>query len=44
MSRIVEDYTPRKGVKKTRQGQGRGSKFGVKNSKKYYVKKKRGQG
>jgi hypothetical protein len=44
MSKIVEDYTPRKGLKKTRQGQGRGSKFGMKNSKKYYVKKKRGQG
>lgn len=44
MSKIVEDYTPRKGLKKTRQGLGRGSKFGMKNSKKYYVKKKRGQG
>ena len=42
--KIANEYTPRKGVKKTRQGQGRGSKFGNKNSKKYYVKKKRGQG
>ena len=44
MGRVIEEYAPRKGLKKTRQGQGRGSKFGTKNSKKYYVKKKRGQG
>ena len=39
-----DDYKPRKGIKKTRQGSGRGSKFGNKGSKKYYRKKKRGQG
>jgi len=42
--KIFSDYTPKKGVKKTRQGDGRGSKFGNKCSKKYYKKKKRGQG
>jgi len=31
-------------VKKTRQGLGRGTKWGTKNSKKYYKKKYRGQG
>ena len=30
--------------KKTRQGMGRGTKWGTKNSKKYYKKKHRGQG
>tara|TARA_R110002020_G_scaffold373546_1_gene585074 strand:- start:74 stop:205 length:132 start_codon:yes stop_codon:yes gene_type:complete len=39
-----DEFSPRKGIKKTRQGQGRGSKFGSKGSKKYYRKKKRGQG
>jgi len=39
-----DEYYPRKGQKKTRQGQGRGSKFGMKGSKRYYRKKKRGQG
>jgi len=39
------DYSPvRKKAKKTRQGQGKGSKFGNIGSKKYYRKKKRGQG
>jgi len=39
------DYEPsNKKPKKTRLGQGRGSKFGIKGSKKYYRKKKRGQG
>ncbi len=42
--RYTDEYNPRKGEKKTRQGFGRGSKFGIKNSKKYYRKKKRGQG
>jgi hypothetical protein len=35
---------PQKHVKKTRQGLGRGTKWGNKNSKKYYKKKPRGQG
>ena len=35
---------PQKHVKKTRQGLGRGTKWGNKNSKKYYKKKSRGQG
>ena len=34
----------KKNVKKTRQGLGRGTKWGTKNSKKYYKKKYRGQG
>tara|TARA_R100000655_G_scaffold109980_1_gene166773 strand:- start:3636 stop:3770 length:135 start_codon:yes stop_codon:yes gene_type:complete len=38
------EYKPRKGGKKTRQGTGRNSKFGIKGSKKYYRKKPRGQG
>jgi len=41
---INDEYKPKKSEKKTRQGQGRGSKFGIKGSKKYYRKKKRGQG
>jgi len=32
-------YTPTKHKKKTRQGHGRGTKFGNKGSKKFYVKK-----
>ena len=35
---------PKRRVKKTRQGLGRGTKWGNKNSKKYYKKKPRGQG
>ncbi len=42
--KYTDEYSPRKNGKKTRQGQGRGSKFGLKGSKKYYRKKKRGQG
>lgn len=38
------EYIPTKSLKKTRQGQGRGTKFGIKGSKKYYKKKYRGQG
>lgn len=38
------NYIPTKSIKKTRQGLGRGSKFGWKGSKKYYRKKYRGQG
>ena len=33
-----------KKLKKTRQGAGRGTKWGNKGSKKHYVKKYRGQG
>jgi len=36
--------TQRRGPKKTSIGQGRGSKFGVKGSKKRYRKAYRGQG
>ena len=36
--------TRRRGPKKTFQGQGRGSKFGTKGSKKRYRKSYRGQG
>ena len=36
--------TRRYGPKKTFQGQGRGSKFGIKGSKKRYRKEYRGQG
>tara|TARA_R100001510_G_C7656816_1_gene217298 strand:+ start:8303 stop:8446 length:144 start_codon:yes stop_codon:yes gene_type:complete len=32
------------GKKKTRQGQSVNTKYGTKNSKKYYKKRKRGQG
>ena len=31
-------------IKKTRQGAGKGTKLGNKNSKKHYIKKYRGQG
>lgn len=41
---IKDEYKPRKKGKVTRQGQGHCSKFGTKGSKKYYRKKKRGQG
>tara|TARA_R110002051_G_scaffold321801_1_gene410469 strand:- start:111 stop:245 length:135 start_codon:yes stop_codon:yes gene_type:complete len=44
MIKIYNEHIAKKGEKKTRQGQGRGSKFGIKGSKKYYRKKKRGQG
>ncbi len=44
MIKTNNDYKPKKGKKKTRQGEGRGSKSGTKNSKKYYKKKRRGQG
>ena len=36
--------TQKRGPKKTFQGQGRGSKFGMKGSKKRYRKSYRGQG
>ena len=44
MIKLTNDYSPTKKGKKTRQGDGRSSKFGTKGSKKYYRKKKRGQG
>ena len=44
MARIFSEEGLRKNVKKTRQGMGRGTKLGNKNSKKHYVKKYRGQG
>ena len=44
MPRIFGNKDPKKNVKKTRQGMGRGTKLGNKNSKKYYKKKYRGQG
>ena len=37
-------YTTNRTIKKTRQGLGRGTKWGNKNSKKHYKKKPRGQG
>jgi hypothetical protein len=40
----VTTGTQRCGPKKTFQGQGRGSKFGTKGSKKRYRKEYRGQG
>jgi len=32
------------GKKKTRQGHGKNTKFGTKDSKKHYIKRSRGQG
>ena len=44
MARVFGNEEPKKQLKKTRQGLGRGTKWGNKNSKKYYKKKYRGQG
>ena len=44
MPRIFGNEEQKRNVKKTRQGMGRGTKLGNKNSKKYYKKKYRGQG
>jgi len=44
MALLFENKTVSKKIKKTRQGAGRGTKFGNKNSKKHHVKKYRGQG
>ena len=44
MARVFGNEEPKKQLKKTRQGLGRGTKWGNKNSKKYYKKKPRGQG
>jgi len=40
---MITTYRPKKKGKKTRQGHGRGTKFGHKSGK-LYVKKYRGQG
>ena len=44
MPQVFGNEEPKKQLKKTRQGLGRGTKWGNKNSKKYYKKKPRGQG
>ena len=44
MPRVFGNDEPKSQLKKTRQGLGRGTKWGNKNSKKYYKKKPRGQG
>ncbi len=44
MASLFSDGKTRISRKKTRQGAGRGTKLGNKNSKKHYVKKYRGQG
>jgi hypothetical protein len=44
MPQIFGNENSNRNVKKTRQGMGRGTKVGNKNSKKYYKKKYRGQG
>ena len=44
MARIFGSDEPNTNIKKTRQGCGRGTKLGNKNSKKHYIKKYRGQG
>jgi len=40
---FVKEYKKTNGPKKTRQGQGKHTKYGTKISKKYYKKKDRGQ-
>ena len=44
MALIFGSSTSAKNKKRTRQGCGRGTKLGNKNSKKNYIKKYRGQG
>jgi hypothetical protein len=44
MASIFTERIRNKNKKKTRQGLGRGTKWGNKNSKKHYIKKYRGQG
>ena len=44
MPGIFGNEKPQKNIKKTRQGMGRGTKPGNKNSKNHYIKKYRGQG
>ena len=41
---VLEFIKRQKRLKKTRQGAGRGTKWGNKGSKKHYVKRYRGQG
>jgi hypothetical protein len=44
MASLFTERIRGKQKKKTRQGLGRGTKWGNKNSKKHYIKKYRGQG
>ena len=44
MASVFTELITGKHKKRTRQGMGRGTKVGNKNSKKYYKKKYRGQG
>ena len=44
MASVFTELIKSKHKKRTRQGLGRGTKLGNKNSKKYYKKKYRGQG
>ena len=44
MAIATDVYKPKGRRKKTRQGAGRGTKLGNKQSKKHYIKKYRGQG
>ena len=44
MALIFEKEKSKKNIKRTRQGCGRGTKAGNKNSKKHYIKRYRGQG
>ena len=41
---VLEFIKKQRKLKKTRQGAGRGTKWGSKGSKKHYVKRYRGQG
>ena len=41
---VLEFVKKQRKLKKTRQGAGRGTKWGTKGSKKHYVKRYRGQG
>ena len=41
---VLEFIKKQRKLKKTRQGAGRGTKWGTKGSKKHYVKRYRGQG
>ena len=41
---VLEFIKRQRKLKKTRQGAGRGTKWGTKGSKKHYVKRYRGQG
>ena len=41
---VLEFIKRQRKLKKTRQGAGRGTKWGQKGSKKHYVKRYRGQG